>query len=187
MRKLHVSERSQLWFLHGALLICSFCWMLGLPWASEAQGDAGRGAGTAGAVGWDSPSSAIPWTLQHCRGRQMALPSCASLINSHQSYWKTFLWGMDSYQEIQTLLGDANIECRHLWVWMTLLLLIKWGIFQVFCMFSSAVLLLIILKWFPLSRIGMNNLIKSSAKAISHYTRFVSAGFTGRGKFLSLM
>lgn len=38
-------------FLHGALLICSLCRMLGQPGACETQEDAGRGAGTAGAVG----------------------------------------------------------------------------------------------------------------------------------------
>lgn len=141
MRKLCVSREEAALSLHGALLSCCICWKLGQPGAYETQENAGRGAGTAGAVGWGSPSSAVPWTLQHCGGRQMALTSCASLINSRQSYWKTFLWGMDGYQEVQTLLGDINIECRHLWVWMTLLLLIKWGIFQVFLhvLFSSAV------------------------------------------------
>lgn len=164
----------------------------GTAWGLWNTGGCRKGCWNSRCCGWDSPSSATPWTLQHCQGRQMALTSCASLINSHQSYWKTFLWGMDGYQEVQTLLGDINIEYRHLRVWMTLLLLIKWGIFQFFCMFFLAVLLLIILKLFPLSRIGMNNLkdfssIKSSAKAISQYTRFVSASFRGRGKFLSLM
>lgn len=141
MRKLCVSREEAALSLHGALLSCCICWKLGQPGACETQEDAGRGAGTAGAVGWGSPSSAVPWTLQHCGGRQMALTSCASLINSRQSYRKTFLRGMDGYQEVQTLLGDINIECRHLWVWMTLLLLIKWGIFQVFLhvLFSSAV------------------------------------------------
>lgn len=46
-----VREEEAFFFLHGALLICSFCWMLGQAGACETQEDAGRGAGTAGAVG----------------------------------------------------------------------------------------------------------------------------------------
>lgn len=54
--------------------------------------------------------------------------------------------------------------------------------FPGFCMFSSAMLLLIILKSFPLRRVAMNILkefssIKLSAEAISHFTGVVAHVF----------
>lgn len=75
------------------------CWVLGLCCA----GGSSEGAGTA-STELSSPSSPRLRSLG-----QMALISCANVISSHQSYWKTFLWGMDAYQEVRTLLGEREI------------------------------------------------------------------------------
>lgn len=106
---MHVLERRHLCVHSCALANGSLCQTLGQTGACEIQEDAGAGADTAGGVRWDSPSSPVPWSLRQRCSRQVARASCAKVISSHQSYWKTFLWGMDGYQEVQTLLGEREI------------------------------------------------------------------------------
>lgn len=102
----HIREAS----IRGSIFMvvpCSLCWIpVGLV---SCRGMQSEGAGTAGVTRWASPSSPSLRSLREHSGRQMALISCANLISSHQSYWKTFLWGTDGYHEAQTLLGEREI------------------------------------------------------------------------------